>query len=104
MNQTRLQVQSKFSQAAKRQITKLGLGPTPACQQLVEKMIAIGVSRLENQHLLEREELIIQSQESLRKCMVELGDRAVVLGTFPVADEDAFKQMQKKLSPMWPFC
>lgn len=85
-------------------MAKLGLGPTPACRQLVERMIAVGVSRLENQRALEREEIIIQSQESLRKCVAELGKRAMVLGTFPIADEQAFQNMQKKLSPMWPFC
>ena len=85
-------------------MTKLGLGVTPGCQQLVEKMIANGVSRLEHQRALERQEHIIQSQENLRKCVQELGERAQVLGTFPVVDEEAFEEMQKKLSPIWPFC
>ena len=85
-------------------MTKLGLGPTPGCLQSVEKMIAVGVSRLEHQNALQREEQLVQSQENLRKCISELGERAMVLGTFPVVDEEAFEQMQKKLSPMWPFC
>lgn len=83
---------------------KLGLGPTPGCQNLLENMIAIGVSRLEHQRALERQEHIIRSQENLRKCVAELSERAMVLGTFPVVDETAFEQMQKKMSPMWPFC
>lgn len=85
-------------------MTKLGLGPTPGCLQLVEKMISVGVTRLEHQRALDREEHIIQSQENLRKCIAELSERAMVLGTFPVVDEKAFNQMQKKLSPMRPFC
>ena len=85
-------------------MTKIGLIPSVPCQQLIEKMISVGISRLENQRALEREEQIILSEQNLLKCLAVLHDRANLMGTFPDVNEEAFDQMQKKLSPMWPFC
>lgn len=104
MYQLRLRVQNQFMQMAKRRMTKLGLGLTPACQNLVDKMISVGVSRLEHQRALEREEQLIMSEANLNRCLSEMQNRALALGTYPIVDDEAFNQMYKKLSPMWPFC
>ena len=102
--QLRFRVQTEFNQLAKRRVTKLGLGLSPGCLQLLEKMISVGVSRLEHQRALEREEQLMLSEQNLLKCVDVLLERSNVLGTFPIVNEEAFDQMQKKLSPMWPFC
>lgn len=102
--QARQRVQNQLNSLVGRRLTKLGLSPTPACQQLIEKMVWVGVSRLEHQRALERQEQIILSEQNLLKCITELHERANVLGTFPILTDEAFDQMQKKLSPLWPFC
>ena len=104
MYQLRLKVYNNFARVTKRRMTKLGLGMTPPCQQLVDKMLAVGVSRLEHQRALEREEQLIRAEENLMRCLHELQERAQVLGTYPIVDEEAFHQMYKRMSPLWPFC
>lgn len=104
MYQLRLKVFNSFARVTKRRLTKLGVGLTPACQHLFDKMITVGVSRLEHQRALERQEQILRAEDNLMRCIHELQERAQILGTYPIVDEEAFNQMLKKMSPLWPFC
>lgn len=100
----RRRVQSRLTQLAQRRITKLGLGLTPGSQQLLDQLILVGVTRLEHQRALEREELILVCEENLLRLITDLLQRCQFLGTFPMADVDSFEAMRKKMCPTWPFC
>ena len=93
----------RFSRLFNRRLTKLGLGPDTVCEQEIDKMLAIGVSRLEHQRALEKEEMLLVAEENLHRVLRDLSDRAQQLGTFPIIDVECFNQMKKRMSPMWPF-
>ncbi len=94
----------RLTQASQRIAQKLGLGVSPGCQQLIEKMIANGVTRMQVQGALEREEQIQLAEDHLRRCLDALSEQAVTAGTFPQVDEHAFQLATKKLCPLWPYC
>ena len=66
-------------------------------------MISIGVSRLEHQRALKKEEILIIAEETLFRILKDLYERAQVLGTFPMIDGKVFEDTKNRLSPMWPF-
>lgn len=86
-----------------RRLTKLGLGANSVCEQEIDKMLAVGVSRLEHQRALEKEEMLLVAEENLHRALRDLSEQAQALGTFPIIDGDCFNQMKKRMSPMWPF-
>lgn len=93
----------RFSRLIKRRLTKLGLGANSVCEQEIDKMLAIGVSRLEHQRALEKEEMLLVADENLFRVLHDLSEQAQALGTFPILDGQCFSQMKKRMSPMWPF-
>lgn len=101
--QLRLKVHLRFLNLAQKRFKKLGVGVSSDCEQEIEKMIAIGVSRLEHQRALEKEEILLITEESLFRVLKDLYERAQVLGTFPMLDGKVFEDTKKRLSPMWPF-
>ena len=101
--QLRQKVLFRLSGLATRKLTKLGLGADPVCGQEIEKMLSVGVSRLEHQRALEKEEMLLVAEENLHRVLRDLSDRAQQLGTFPIIDVECFNQMKKRMSPMWPF-
>lgn len=101
--QTRLKVTLRFQNVAQRRFKKLGVGVSSECEQQVDKMIAIGVTRLEHQRALEKEEVLIIAEETLFRILKDLYERAQVLGTFPMLDGAVFESTRQRLSPLWPF-
>ena len=88
---------------SQKRFKKLGVGVSSACQQEMEKMISIGVSRLEHQRALEKEEVLLVAEENILRILKDMYERAQVMGTFPMLDEKVFEDTKKRLSPMWPF-
>ena len=101
--QLRQKVLFRLSGLTTRKLTKLGLGADPVCGQEIEKMLSVGVSRLEHQRALDREEQLVVAEENLSRLLNALSERAQSLGTYPTVDGDAFNQVKKRLAPMWPF-
>lgn len=101
--QLRLKVKFRFLSLAQKRFKKLGVGVASDCEQEIEKMISIGVSRLEHQRALDKEEILLITEESLFRILKDLYERAQVLGTFPMLDGKVFEDTKKRLSPMWPF-
>lgn len=93
----------RFTSLTTRRLTKLGLGVTSACEQEIDKMLAVGVSRMEHQHALEKEEQLLVAEENLFRVLNDLNEQAQKLRTFPRLDGECFALMKKRMSPMWPF-
>jgi len=93
----------RFSRLTTRRLTKLGLGVNTVCEQEIDKMLAIGVSRLEHQRALDKEEQLLVAEENLFRVLNDLNEQAQMLGTFPIIDGECFVLMKKRMSPMWPF-
>ena len=101
--QLRLKVQLRFLNLAQKRLKKLGVGVSSECEQGIENTISIGVSRLEHQRALEKEETLLIAEENILRILKDLYERAQVLGTFPTLDGKVFEDTKKRLSPMWPF-
>ena len=101
--QLRLKIHLRFLNMAQKRFKKLGVGVSSACQQEIEKTISIGVSRLEHQRALEKEEVLFVAEENILRILKDMYERAQVLGTFPLLDGKVFEDTKKRLSPMWPF-
>jgi hypothetical protein len=93
----------RFSRLTTRRLTKLGLGVNSACEQEIDKMLAVGVSRMEHQRALEKEEQLLVAEENLFRVLNDLNEQAQRLRTFPLLDGECFALMKKRMSPMWPF-
>ena len=104
MHQLRLRVQLRLNHDASRLLEKQGVSVTTACEQMLQRMIATGLSRMEVQKALEREDKLRLAEEHLLSCIKMMVEQAQTLGSFPVVDEDAFEAALKKLCPLWPFC
>ena len=104
MHQLRLRVQLRLNQFANRLLEKQGVGVTPSCEQMLQRLITTGVSRMEIQKALEREDKLRLTEEHLLSCIKMMAEQAQALGSFPVVDEAAFEAALKKLCPLWPFC
>ena len=83
---------------------KLGIVVTPACMQMMEQMITNGVTRMQNQGVLEQEPQLRLAEDNLARCLRELGNEAVDLKTFPNIEDKAFNIVMKRLCPIWPYC
>lgn len=101
--QLRLKVQLRFLNLAQKRLKKLGVGVSSECEQQIERSIAVGVSRLEHQRALEKEEIMLIAEENILRILKDLYERAQVLGTFPMLDGKVFEDTKKRLSPLWPF-
>lgn len=97
-------VQLRLNRTIDRFAVKLGLELTPACKSLMEKMIAVGVTRMQNQGLLEYEPQIRLAEDNINRCLRELGEEAVEHRTFPIIEDKAFNIVMKRLCPLWPYC
>lgn len=93
----------RFSRLTTRRLNKLGVAVNTVCEQEIDKMLAIGVSRLEHQRALDKEEMLLVAEENLLRVFHDLNEQAQELGTYPIIDHEAFSQMKKRMSPMWPF-
>ena len=101
--QLRLSVQLRFQNLAQKRFKKLGVGVSSECQGEVDRMISVGITRLENQRALNKEDVLLIVEESLYRILRDMYERAQVLGTFPMLDGKVFEDTKNRLSPMWPF-
>lgn len=104
MQSQRFQLQHRLKTSYAKKVSKLGLGLTPACRTLVERMINNGVERMEKQGAIEREEQIYYAEQNLNRYMSKLSDTSQSMGTFPIVDDKAFEKVFKEQCPMWPYC
>lgn len=97
-------VQLRLNRAIDRLSLKLGVVVTPACKNLMEQMIANGVTRMHNQGVLEHEPQIRLAEDNIHRCLRELGNEAVEQKTFPNLEDKTFNIVMKRLCPLWPYC
>jgi hypothetical protein len=104
MQARRFQLEQRLKNCYNKRASRLGLGLTPACRTLVERMINNGIARMEKQGASEREEQIHFAEQNLHRYLSKLSDTSQSLGTFPVVDDKAFDKVFKEQCPMWPYC
>lgn len=83
---------------------KLGVVVTPACMQMIEQMIANGITRMQTQGVIESEPQLRLAEDNLARCLRELSDEAVDMKKFPNIDDIMFNIVMKRLCPVWPYC
>lgn len=103
MQNQRFRVQQRLKACVNKKAGKLGLSLTPACMMLMEKMITNGISRLESQRVLEKEEQLWFAEQNLSKYISNLSNNAQEAGTYPISDENIFDTTIKSTGPLWPF-
>jgi hypothetical protein len=88
----------------RRSVSRAGLSPTAASDQMLVKFVAMGVRRMQASNALELEDKIQLAEINIRRIVQIMAKAAMTSGTFPVIDQDAFLDAQRKLCPAWPFC
>lgn len=83
---------------------KLGLGLTPSCCTLIERMINNGVERMVLQGATDREEQIQVAERNLSHYLQKLSAEAQNQGTYPKIGAKAFDNVFNMECPIWPFC
>ncbi len=101
--QLRLKLRNRFLNLVQRRLSKMGVAMTADCEGHMDKMISIGLSRLEHQRALEKEDVIMVTEATMFRIMKDLYERAQALDTFPMVDARVFEDTKKRLSPLWPF-
>lgn len=104
MQKGEFRLHQRLRNCANKRISKLGLGLTPSCYTLVERMIKNGVERMESQGAAQREEQIWYAEQNLARYLTNISSRAQSAGTFPQVDEKVFEQVLKEQCPIWPYC
>lgn len=84
--------------------SKLGLGLTPSCCTLIERMINNGIERMVHQGATEREEQIQVAERNLSHYLQKLSEEAQSQGTYPKIGAHAFDNVFNMECPIWPFC
>lgn len=87
-----------------RKASKLGLGLTPSCCTLIERMINNGVERMVSQGAIDREEQILVAERNLSHYLQKLTEEAQSRGTYPQIGAKAFDSVFNVECPTWPFC
>jgi len=87
-----------------RRAAKLGLGLTPSCCTLIERMINNGVERMVSQGATDREEQIQVAERNLAQYLQRLSEEAQERGTYPQIGAKAFDSVFNVECPVWPFC
>jgi hypothetical protein len=98
-----MRLKFRFQTVAQKRFRKLGVGLTAECSQELDKTLSIGISRLEHQRALEKEEVLRRSEETLLRILKDVCARAQALGNSTLIDRKAFEDTRKRMSPMWPF-
>jgi len=88
----------------RRAVSRAGISPSAACDQLLVKFVAMGVRRLDAANAMEMEDKIQLAEANLRRLVQALAKSAQLNRTFPIVDHFAFLDAQQKLCPAWPFC
>jgi len=84
--------------------SKMGLGLTPSCCTLIERMINNGIDRMQSQGALDREEQIMVAERNLSRYLRKLSEEAQSQGTFPKVGAKTFDNVFNLECPVWPFC
>lgn len=87
-----------------RKASKLGLGLTPSCCTLIERMINNGIERMVSQGAIDREEQILVAERNLSQYLQKLAEEAQNRGTWPQIGAKAFDKVFNMECPVWPFC
>lgn len=98
------QLQRRLKNFYNKKASKLGLGLTPSCCTLIERMINNGVERMVNQGVIEREEQIQVAERNLAQYLQKLSEEAQSRGTYPQIGAKAFDSVFNMECPTWPFC
>lgn len=104
MQQQQFRLHQRLKNCYKKKVSKLGLGLTPACQTLIERMINNGIERMRTQGAMEREEQIWFAEQNLSQYLNKLAHEAQARGTFPLVDDRAVDKVLKEQCPIWPYC
>lgn len=104
MQRQQFRLQQRLKSCYNKKVSKLGLGLTPACQTLIERMINNGIERMRTQGSMEREEQIWFAEQNLSLYLSKLADEAKSDGTFPAVDHLTVDKVFKEQCPIWPFC
>ena len=83
MQHNRARVRQRLNACVTRRANKLGLGISPSCLTLIQKMIANGITRMESQGVLEKEEHVWYAEQNLSAYLGRLSDHAQFMGYVP---------------------
>lgn len=97
-------LQRRLKSYYSKKASKLGLGLTPSCCTLIERMINNGVERMTSQGVTDREEQIQVAERNLTQYLHKLSAEAQHRGTFPQVGAKAFDHVFNMECPTWPFC
>ena len=104
MQANQQKLQRRFKNFDTKKASKLGLGLTPSCSTLIERMINNGVERMVSEGAIDREEQIQVSERNLSHFLQKLVAEAESRGTYPQVGAKAFDAVFNTEGPCWPFC
>ncbi|HEC12084.1 MAG TPA: hypothetical protein ENI80_02380 [Acidiferrobacteraceae bacterium] len=93
----------RLTKAAIQHMGKAGLSLTPACEQLMGKLIGTGIKRMEVSQVVEDESKIRLAEDNLKKLIIEVRRETSARGTFPIVEENSIQGAFKKLQSLWPY-
>jgi hypothetical protein len=104
MQAAQQKLQRRLKNFYSKKASKLGLGLTPSCCTLIDRMINNGIERMVSQGVIEREEQIQVAERNLSHYLQRLSEEAQTRGTFPQIGAKAFDHVFNMECPIWPFC
>ena len=104
MQQELARLRQRLRKHCNRRASKLGVGLTPACRNLMDRMINNGVERMVSQGAVEREEQILVAERNLAYYVQRLSTEAQRTGTYPRVDGKVFDTVFNIECPLWPYC
>jgi hypothetical protein len=104
MQSRQFRLEQRLKNICGKRASKLGLGLTPSCNNLIQRMISHGVERMESQGATEREEQVVQAERNLSRYLDKLSDKAQSVGTYPMVGAKIFDDVFREQCPIWPYC
>ncbi|MGA8261083.1 MAG: hypothetical protein WB783_12785 [Arenicellales bacterium] len=104
MQSRQFRLEQRLKILCNKRASKLGLGLTPSCNNLIHRMISHGVQRMESQGVVEKEEQIMHAERNLSHYLDKLSDKAQSIGTYPMVGAKVFDDVFREQCPIWPYC
>lgn len=97
-------LQRRLQNFYSKKASKLGLGLTPSCCTMLERMIGNGVERMLSQGVGDREEQVLVAERNLALYLQKLATESQSRGIYPQVGAKAFDSVFNSACPLWPFC
>lgn len=104
MRSRQVRLQQRLKTVYNKRASKLGLGLTPSCHTLMNRMIGHAVERMAKQGVVDEEAHILQAEHNLARYLDKLSDKAQTVGSYPMVGAQVFDAVFREQCPVWPYC